>query len=84
MPDDTLTLPTLGDLRAERGRKRVPLYKLAPLVDINPCTLGGMLNERLPMSPDQVRRVADAIERWGGDLTPWRRGKAAPAVAGAP
>ena len=40
---------------------RKPLYHLAPIANVNPCTLGAMLNERRPMPRDVRRRILAAL-----------------------
>jgi plasmid maintenance system antidote protein VapI len=52
---------TAGDLRAEIGRSRVPIYVLAAEIGLHPSRLGQMLNEKVPMSPDVASRVGEAL-----------------------
>jgi hypothetical protein len=52
---------TAAELRAERARRQVRLYDLAPLVGLHPSHLGAMLSGRRPL-PDAVAvRVAEAL-----------------------
>src|SRR5262249_59615316 len=41
-----------SDLRAERARKQLPIYLLSAAVGMNPNRLGGILNERVPLTSD--------------------------------
>jgi hypothetical protein len=49
------------DLRAEVARRRLRLYDIAAVVGMHPGRLGAMLNERIPMRPAVVGRVAEAV-----------------------
>jgi len=50
-----------SDLRAERARKQLPIYLLSAAVGMNPNRLGGILNERVPLTSDVARRIAHAL-----------------------
>jgi hypothetical protein len=50
-----------SDLRAEIGRRRITIYKLAAAVGVYPGRLGQMLNERIPLPSAVAERVAAAI-----------------------
>lgn len=52
-------------LRAEVARHKIPLYKLAAIVDLHPSRLGEFLNERRPLPADLALRLLAAIEAWG-------------------
>jgi hypothetical protein len=51
------------DLRAERARQRIPVYKLAAIVSVHPGRLSRMLNEQIKMPEDVARRVAEVLKR---------------------
>ncbi len=58
-------MPTPADLRALLARHQVPIYRLAPLVNLHPGRLGQMLNGRVPLSVDVARRIEQAIQEEG-------------------
>jgi plasmid maintenance system antidote protein VapI len=57
-----VTVPGAADLRAELARRRLPIFRVAARLDVHPTTLGKVLNERLPLSPELASRIASAIE----------------------
>jgi len=52
---------TAGDFRAMLGRLQIPRYQLAPRVGIIPSSLGRILNELDPLTPDMAQRMGLAI-----------------------
>jgi hypothetical protein len=54
-------LVTPADLRAAVARKRIPLFKLAALVDCHPVTLGRILGERKPLRPEMAEKILTAL-----------------------
>ena len=52
---------TAGDFRAEIGRRRIAIYKLAAEVGVYPGRLGMMLNERIPLPSTVAERIVDAL-----------------------
>jgi hypothetical protein len=50
------------ELRAARARLRLPVYKLAALVDLHPSRLALMLNERIVLPVPIAKRVATALQ----------------------
>jgi hypothetical protein len=56
-PDDAR-----GDLLADIGRFRIPLYRIAARVDRHPTRIGMALNGRLPLTRDLAERIRAAIE----------------------
>lgn len=55
--------PTAADLRAEVARHRLPLYRLAPHVNMHPAHLGRVLNGARELTPALAERIQVAIER---------------------
>lgn len=53
---------TPSDLRALRGRARIPLYQLGAEIGLHPSRLGAMLNERVQMPPEVAARVQRVLE----------------------
>jgi hypothetical protein len=62
MPSASGTSPSAADLRACRATRRMPLYVLAARVQLNPTTLGAVLNERVPLPPDLAERIRRVLE----------------------
>jgi hypothetical protein len=53
---------TPADLRALLARHQIPIYRLAPLVNLHPGRLGQMLNGRVPLPADIAERIQQALE----------------------
>jgi hypothetical protein len=56
---------TAGELRAAVARAQIKLYRLAPLVGMDPGRLGRYLGEKLPM-PERSGRTHSRGDRPGG------------------
>jgi hypothetical protein len=54
-------MPTAEDLRAERARRRVPVYRIAAVLGWHPNKLSGYLNATTPLDPDNAQRILRAI-----------------------
>ncbi len=52
---------TASDLRAELARHKIPIYKVAGLVNLHPVHLGHMLNGRTPFRSELAERVMQAV-----------------------
>ena len=65
------------ELRAAIARSRVPAYVVAARARINPVMLSYLLNERIPLRPDQAERIASAIRDCEADREVEERRKAA-------
>jgi hypothetical protein len=50
-----------SDLRAEIARRRIPIYRIAGAVGMNPQRLGAMLNGRLPLPDSLAMRIVDVL-----------------------
>jgi hypothetical protein len=55
------TPPTAEDLRSERARRQVTIYRIAAKVSLNPGRLGAVLNGKLPLSAEMAQRIQAAI-----------------------
>ena len=56
------TRKTATELQVEILRHwRKPLYYLAPIAQVNPCTMGQMINERIPMPRAVKQRILAAL-----------------------
>ena len=54
-------MTTASDLRAEMGRRRISIYKLAAMVGVHPGRLGMILSGKLPLEHALAQRIIDAI-----------------------
>jgi plasmid maintenance system antidote protein VapI len=55
-------IPTVDDLNAEIGRRRVLLYRLATAVSLHPSRLSLYLNGHVPLPSDLALRIGRALE----------------------
>ena len=55
------------DFRAEIGRRRILLYRLAAVVGVSPGRLSLVLNEHVPLSPELAAKITEALNE---DETP--------------
>lgn len=60
--------PSAADLRASLARANVPRYQVAAHAQVNPSTFSGLLNGRLPLSPEMANRIAVAIAHCSGGV----------------
>jgi hypothetical protein len=67
--DQALTsgsLPSPADLRALIARRRVPIYKLAAVVEVHPIRLGRMINEIIEMPASVAQRLSELLAAQDG------------------
>jgi plasmid maintenance system antidote protein VapI len=50
-----------SELRAEIARRKVKIFKIAPIVDMHPTSLGQLLRGNRPLSPELAERIRQAI-----------------------
>ncbi|MBI2526748.1 MAG: helix-turn-helix transcriptional regulator [Candidatus Rokubacteria bacterium] len=50
-----------AELRAERARRQIRLYDLAPRVGLHPTELGAMMNGRRPLRPGLAEKIMLAL-----------------------
>lgn len=56
-------MPTDADLRAERARRQVPVYRIAAVYGCHPNKIGAWLSGREPLTPEVASRILRAIEQ---------------------
>jgi plasmid maintenance system antidote protein VapI len=49
------------DIRAEIGRRRILLYRLAAIVGVSPGRLSSVLNEHVPLTPALAAKIVEAL-----------------------
>lgn len=57
---------TPSEIRAELARRRIKLYEFAAVIRLHPTHLGGVLNERVPLSPPPRGSHSGGAGRLGG------------------
>ena len=61
LEEQAASVVSAQDLRAERARQQLPIYKLAAIVEMHPGRLALMLNERIALPEPVAKRVAEAL-----------------------